>query len=160
MKLEFFNPLSSVKDRIGVSMIDVLEARGQDHAGQDGADRADVGQHGHRARVRRGGARLQADAGHAGVDVDRAAQDPGASRCRARADACGRRHAGRHRQGQPASRLDCRVRCSRASSRTRPIRSCTRRRRRKRSGTIRRATSTRSSSASAPAARSRAAGAC
>jgi len=29
MKMEFFNPLSSVKDRIGVSMIDALEAEGR-----------------------------------------------------------------------------------------------------------------------------------
>jgi len=29
LKLEFFNPLSSVKDRIGVAMIDVLEATGK-----------------------------------------------------------------------------------------------------------------------------------
>ena len=28
-KLEFFNPLSSVKDRIGVAMIEALEAKGQ-----------------------------------------------------------------------------------------------------------------------------------
>src|SRR3990170_237462 len=29
MKLEFFNPLSSVKDRIGAAMIDMLEAEGK-----------------------------------------------------------------------------------------------------------------------------------
>ena len=31
-KLENFNPLWSVKDRIGVAMIDAAEADGQDHA--------------------------------------------------------------------------------------------------------------------------------
>ncbi len=40
-KLEFFNPLGSVKDRIGVAMIDALEADGRLTPGH-GADRADL----------------------------------------------------------------------------------------------------------------------
>ena len=64
-KLEFFNPISSVKDRIGVTMIDALEAVRHDQAGRH-ADRADLRQHRHRARLRGRGARLQADPGHAG----------------------------------------------------------------------------------------------
>ena len=85
-KLEFFNPIASVKDRIGVAMIEALEAAGQDHARQDHADRADLRQYRHRARLRRRGARLSADPDHAGNDVDRAAQDAGAARRRTRAD--------------------------------------------------------------------------
>ena len=34
-KLEFFNPIASVKDRIGVAMIEALEAERQDHARAD-----------------------------------------------------------------------------------------------------------------------------
>ena len=85
-KLEFFNPIASVKDRIGVAMIEALEAAGQDRARQEHADRADLGQHRHRARLRRRRQGLQADPHHARDHVGRAPQDAGAARRRTGAD--------------------------------------------------------------------------
>ena len=68
-KLEFFNPLASVKDRIGLAMIEAAEAS-RPLESRHGADRADLRQHRHRAglRLRRQG--LQADPHHAGEHVD------------------------------------------------------------------------------------------
>ena len=75
LKLEFFNPLSSVKDRIGVVDDRGAGKAGQDHARQIHAGRADQRQHRHRAGLCRGRQGLQADPGDAGIDVDRTAQD-------------------------------------------------------------------------------------
>ena len=69
LKLEFFNPLASVKDRIGVNMILALEQQGKIKPGVD-PDRADVGQYGDRAGIRGRGARLSRDPDDAGFDVD------------------------------------------------------------------------------------------
>jgi cysteine synthase A len=66
-KLEFFNPIGSVKDRIGVSMIDALEAEGLVKAGTTLIEH--FRQYRHRAGFRRG-TRLPADPGDAGNDVD------------------------------------------------------------------------------------------
>ena len=50
-KLEAFNPGGSVKDRIGVAMIEAAEAEGRIEPGPDDHRRGDVRQHRHRARV-------------------------------------------------------------------------------------------------------------
>ena len=66
LKLEFFNPISSVKDRIGVNMILATGGRRPAQARRHG-DRADLRQHRHRAGLRVRRARLQADPHHAGI---------------------------------------------------------------------------------------------
>ena len=86
VKLEFFNPISSVKDRIGVSMIDARRPPGVDQA-RHHPHRADERQHRHRAGLRRRGAGLPADPRHARDHVARAPQDAGVPRRRARAHA-------------------------------------------------------------------------
>ncbi|MGY3458855.1 hypothetical protein ACVWW5_004305 [Bradyrhizobium sp. LM3.4] len=78
-KLEYFNPAASVKDRIGAAMIIAMEKAGIVKP-DTVLTRADLRQYRHRAGLRRGVARLQAQASHAGVDVDRTAQDAGLSR--------------------------------------------------------------------------------
>ena len=72
-KLEAYNPAGSVKDRIGVAMIDAAEAEGRIEPGQDHDRRGRrQRQHRHRAGVRLRRPRLRPGAGHAAGHEPRA----------------------------------------------------------------------------------------
>lgn len=64
LKLEFFNPLASVKDRIAIGMISAMEAAGRLKPGITLA-RVNIWQYRDRACLCGGGARLSVDFNHA-----------------------------------------------------------------------------------------------
>ena len=68
-KLEFYNPGSSVKDRLGFALVEAAEASGELQAGRDDR-RVDERQHRHLARPDRRGARIQGHPHDARVDVE------------------------------------------------------------------------------------------
>ena len=121
VKLEFFNPLSSVKDRIALAMVEAAERAGRLERRQRDR-RAHLRQHRHRAglRLRRQG--LPPDPDHAREHVARAPQDAQAAGRRARADAGGAGHARCARWRPSGSSPSSPARSCSSSSRTRPTR--------------------------------------
>ena len=94
-KLEMFNPGGSVKDRIGVAMIEAAEQEGRIEPGRTHDRRGHQRQHRHRARVRVRGQGLRADP-HAAAGHEPRARGPAAPLRRA-----GAHHGvdGRHERG-------------------------------------------------------------
>ena len=118
-KLEALNPGGSVKDRIGVAMIEAAEREGRHRAGPHDDRRGDERQHRHRARVRLRGEGLRARADAAAGDEPRA-RGAAAPLRRARRDhRVARRHARGGRRPRARWRSATTSSCP-TSSRTRP----------------------------------------
>ena len=114
-KLEFYNPANSVKDRIGVAIIDAAERSGELQPGRHHR-RGHQRQHRHRAGDGRRGPRLQGDPDDAGDDVHRAPGDVARLRRRDRPHPGRGGHGRRGGQGQADHRRD------RQRGRGRPVR--------------------------------------
>ena len=133
-KLESYNPAGSVKDRIGVAMIDAAEAEGRIEPGKTHDRRVHLRQHRHRARVRVRGEGLRPRPHDAAGHEPRAREAAAAVRRRGgdgRVD-------GRHERGGGGGAPDLprarRLLRARTSSRTRPTRRSTGAPRPRRSG--------------------------
>ena len=153
-KLEAYNPAGSVKDRIGVAMIEAAEAAGEIEPGRDDGDRVDLREHRHRARVRLRRQGLQADPDDAAGDEPRARVAAAALRRRRAGDRVDGRHARGRGGGGAARARDAGFVQARPVRAIRPTRKRTAAAPRRRSGPRSTATSTRSWPASARAGRS------
>ena len=103
-KLESQNPANSVKDRIGLAMIEAAERAGPHRPRRDGDRRAHQRQHRHRARLRRRREGLRLHPHHAGIDEPGAPRGAARLRREARAHRSRQGHARRDREGETAVR--------------------------------------------------------